>query len=103
MQALADHPRYRQAERLIRVCDNLNTHSYASFYRAFPPAKARRLARRVQRVFTPRHGNWLNRAEPDLSVLTRQALSPRMSTQAAVPAQVIARAEARNAAPKGIN
>ena len=102
VQALADHPRYRQAECLIRVCDNLNTHTYASFYRAFPLAEARRLARRVQRVFTPRHGSWLHRAEPELSVLTRQALSPRMPTQAAVHAQVTAWVEARNAAQKGI-
>ena len=69
----ADHPR----DRLIRVCDNLNTRTYASFDRAFPRAEARRLARRVQMVFTPRHGSWPHRAEPELSVLTRQALSPR--------------------------
>ena len=56
--AIADHPRYRQAERLILVCDNLNTHTYASFYRAFPPAEARRLARRVQLVFTSRHSKF---------------------------------------------
>ena len=61
------------------------------------------MARRVQLVFTPRHGIWLHRAELELSVLTRQALSPRMPTQAAVPAQVTAWAEACNAAQKGIN
>ena len=103
MQAIADHPRYRQAERLLLVCDNLNTPTYTSFYRAFPPAEAHRLARRVQLVFTPRHGSWLNMAEPERSVLTRQALSPRMPTQAAVHAQVTAWAEARNAAQKGIH
>ena len=103
VKALADHPRDRQAERLILVCDNLNTHTYASFDRTFPLAEARRLARRVQLVFTPRHGSWLNRAEPELSVLTRQALSPRRPTQAAVHAQVTAWAEARHAAPKGIH
>ena len=83
---MANHPRYRQAERLIPVCDNLNTHAYASFFRAFPPAKAQRLVQRVQLVFTPRHGSWLNRAEPELSVLTRQALAPRRATQDAVHA-----------------
>ena len=103
VKALADHPRDRHAERLIRVCDNLNTHAYASFFRAFPPAEARRRVPRVQRVFTPRHGRWLHRAEPELSVLTRQALSPRMATQDAVPAQVTAWAEDRHAAQKGIN
>ena len=103
VKALADHPRYRHAEHLIRVCDNLNTHAYASFLRAFPPAEARRLAPRVQLVFPPRPGRWLHRAEPALSVLTRQALSPRRATQDAVPAQVTAWAEDRHAAPKGIN
>ncbi len=54
-------------------------------------------------MYTPRHGSWLNRAEPELSVLTRQALSPRMVTQDEVHAQVTAWAEACNAAQKGIN
>ncbi len=103
VKALVDHPRYRHAERLIRVCDNLNTHAYRSFFRAFPRAEAERLVRRVQRVFTPRHGSWLNMAEPERSVLTRQALSPRMPTQEAVHAQVTAWAEDRNAAQKGID
>ena len=69
VQAIADHPRYRQAERLIRVCDNLNAHAYASFYRAFPSAETRRLARRVPRVFTPRHGSWL-RCTSDFTALS---------------------------------
>ena len=103
VKALVDHPRYRHAERLILVCDNLNTHTYASFYQAFPPVEARRLARRVRLVFTPRHGSWLHRAEPELSVLTRQALAPRMATQAAVHAQVVAWAEDRNAVQTGID
>ena len=84
MQALADHPRDCQAERLIRVCDHRNTHAYASLYRTFPPVEARRRAQRVQRVFTPRHGRWLRRAEPELSVLTRQALSPRHAAQTGI-------------------
>ena len=103
VKALVDHPRYRAAERLILICDNLNTHAYRSFFRAFPRAEAERLVRRVLLVFTPRHGRWLNMAEPELSVLTRQALSPRMATQDAVHAQVTAWAEARNAAQKGIH
>ena len=96
-------PNWCQAKRLILVCDNLNTHAYRSFFRAFPRAEAERLVRRVRLVFTPRHGSWLNRSEPELSVLTRQALSPRMATQDEVHAQVTAWAEDRNAAPKGIN
>ena len=77
VQAVVDHPRYRQAECLTLVCDNWNTHTAVSFYQAFPPAEARRLAQRVRLVFTPRHGSWLNIAEPELNVLTRQALAPR--------------------------
>ena len=69
------------------------------FFRAFPPAEAERRVRRVRLVFTPRHGRGLHRAEPELSVLTRQALSPRRATQDAVTAC----AEARHAAPKGID
>ena len=103
VQAVVDHPRYRQAEYLTRVCDNLNTHTHASFYDAFPPDEARRLAQRVRLVFTPKHGSWLNMAEPKLSVLTRQALAPRMATQAAVHAQVAAWAEDRNAAQTGLD
>ena len=74
VQALADHPRARQAARLIRVCDPLNTHAYASFYRAF----------------RPRHGRWLPRAEPELSGRP-------------IPAQAAAWAEARHAAQKGFS
>ena len=77
VQARADHPRDRQTERQILACDPLNAHAYASLYRAFPPAETRRLAWRVQRVFTPRHGRWLHRAESELSGLARQALTPR--------------------------
>ena len=86
VQVVVGHPHYHQAEYLTRVCDNLNTHAYTSFYDAFPSDEARCLARRVRLVFTPRHGSWLNMAEPERSVLTRQALTPRMSTQAAVHA-----------------
>ena len=103
VQALVDHPRYRRAERLTLVCNNLNTHAYASFYRAFPPDAALRLARRVRLVFTPRHGTWLNMAEPELSILTRQVLAPCMATQAEVHAQAAAWAEACNAAQTGID
>ena len=91
VKAIADHPRYRQAERLIRVCDNLNTHAYASFYRAFPPAEARRLAQRVQRVFTPRPRAPQGRTGTE-----------RPDAPGPVPAQVPAWTEARNVAQKGI-
>ena len=76
---MVDHPRYRH-KYLTLVCDNLNTSTTASFYQAFLPAEARRLAQRVRLVFTPRHGSWLHRTEPELSVLMRQAVAPRMPT-----------------------
>ena len=66
-----------------------------------PPKRA--AWRSAYMVYTPRHGRWLHRAEPELSVLTRQALSPRMATQEEVYAQVTAWAEARNAAQTGID
>ena len=71
-----------------------------------PPPRDREAERRIRRVrlvFTPRHGSWLHRAEPELSVLTRQTLFPRRATQDAVHAQVTAWVEARHAAPKGID
>ncbi len=104
VKAIADHPRYRHAECLYPGLRQ-SEHPYLRlfFFRAFPTAEAERLARRVPLVFTPRHSSWLHRAEPELSVLTRQALSPRMPTQDAVHAQATAWAEARHAAPKGIH
>ena len=105
VKAIADQPRGSAAERLILICDNLNTHACRSFSGPFraPRPRVERRVRRVLLVFTPRHGSWLYRAEPELSVLTRQALSPRMTTQEEVHAQVTAWAEARNAAQKGIH
>jgi DDE superfamily endonuclease len=65
---------YPEAEQVILVCDHLNTHKTASLYEAFEPAEARRLARRLNIRYTPKHGRWLNIAEVELSVLTRQCL-----------------------------
>jgi hypothetical protein len=59
------------------VCDNLNTHTLGAFYEAFPPARARDLARRIRFCHTPKHGSWLNIAENELSSLTRQCVSGR--------------------------
>ena len=69
---------YPDAERIILVCDNLNTHVKASFYKAFPPSEARRLAQRLEIHYTPKHGSWLNIAECELSTLTRQCLGRRI-------------------------
>ena len=66
--------RYAEAEKVVLVMDNLNTHRLVSLYEAFPAAKARRLAERLEVHYTPEHGSWLNMAEIELSVLSRQCL-----------------------------
>ena len=68
---------YPHAKRVKLVCDNLNTHSIASLYEAFPAEEARRLARRLEIHYTPRNGSWLNVAESELSALNRQCLKDR--------------------------
>jgi hypothetical protein len=73
--------RYAQAERITLVCDNLNTHNLASLYQAFEPSEALRLAQKIELVYTPKHGSWLNMAEPELSALTRQCLGRRIDTR----------------------
>lgn len=70
--------RYADAERVVLVMDNLNTHNIASLYSAFPPKKARSLANRLEIHYTPKHGSWLNIAEIELNVLKRQCLSVRI-------------------------
>lgn len=70
--------RYPDAEKVVLVMDNLNTHSTASLYKAFAPNEARRLARRLEIHHTPKHGSWLNISEIELSVLKRQCLSGRI-------------------------
>jgi hypothetical protein len=69
--------RYLQKPRIILVCDNLNTHTIGAFYEAFPAEKAREYVRRIQFVYTPKHGSWLNVAECELSCLTSQCLADR--------------------------
>lgn len=70
--------RYQDAECVVLVMDNLNTHSIASLYEAFPAAEALRLAKRLEIHHTPKHGSWLNIAEIELSVLKRQCLPERI-------------------------
>ncbi len=69
--------RYAAAEKVILVCDNLNTHTMGAFYETFPADVARALVRRLDFRFTPKHGSWLNIAENELSSLTRQCLKGR--------------------------
>ena len=79
---------YPDAVRVIVVCDNLNTHTIGAFYEAFPPAVARRLVERLEIHHTPKHGSWLNVAECELSVLTRQCLRSRTGTISALEDKV---------------
>jgi hypothetical protein len=76
MAALLD-TRYKKAQKVILVCDNLNTHTKGAFYEAFPPAKARDYVKRIECHYTPKHGSWLNIAENELSTMTRQCVSGR--------------------------
>ena len=87
---------YPQARRIKLVCDNLNTHSIASLYEAFPAEQAHRLARRLEIHFTPRSGSWLNMAEIELAVLTRQCLDRRIGTKQELIREVTAWETDRN-------
>jgi len=69
---------YADVEKVILICDNLNTHKIASLYVAFEPQEAKRLRDRLEMHFTPKHGSWLNIAEIELSLLTRQCLRQRV-------------------------
>jgi hypothetical protein len=95
--------RYPDAERIVAVLDNRNTHGPASFSEAFPPAEARALARRFEFHHTPVHGSWLNVAAIELSVLDRQCLDRRLPDRDALAAAVATGSAARNAAPATID
>lgn len=87
---------YPDKEKIILVMDNLNTHTNASLYKAFPPEKARRLARRLDIRYTPKHGSWLNIAEIELNVMTRQCLKYRIPDIHALSSELIAWESGRN-------
>ena len=89
---------YPDAEKVVLVCDNLNTHGPASLYEAFEPAEARRLAERFEWHHTPKHGSWLNVAEMELSVVARQCLDRRIPDMETLRREVQAWEERRNAA-----
>ncbi|PTY02083.1 hypothetical protein DB346_10190 [Verrucomicrobia bacterium LW23] len=69
--------RYPDAEKVLLVCDNLNTHTKGAFYEVFAPEKARNLVRQIDLRHTPKHGSWLNIAECELSCMTRQCIAHR--------------------------
>lgn len=88
--------RYADAQVIVLVMDNLNTHTLGSLYEAFPPAEARRLAQRLEIHHTPKHGSWLNMAENELSALSRQCLSRRIGTIVRLKSEVAAWEAPRN-------
>lgn len=89
---------YPEAERIRVVLDNLSTHSLAALYQSFPPAEARRLARKLEFHFTPKHASWLNMAELELSILSRQCLARRLATLTRAGEEVAAWERERNRA-----
>jgi len=93
---------YPDADQIVLVMDQLNTHSPASLYAAFPPAEAKRLTDKLEIHSTPKHGSWLNMAEIELSVLQRQCLDRRFADRAVLAAAVAAWGAARNAAGAAI-
>ena len=95
--------RYAEAEKVIVICDNLNTHTTASFYKAFPADKARRLAEHIEIHYTPKHGSWLNIAECELSVLTRHCLRDRTPSMLSLIRKVNPWAKERNSRQSGVD
>lgn len=95
--------RYPEAKRIVLVLDNLNTHTPASLYEAFAPAEAKRLADKLEIHYTPEHGSWLNIAETELSILSRQCLDRRIPDMATLRAEVAAWEERRNATGGTVN
>lgn len=102
MKELADEV-YPDAEQIVVVLDNLNTHTPQSFYETFPAQEARRLCERFEFHYTPKHGSWLNMAEIEFSVLFRQCLSRRIATLEELDREVQAWYRQRNENSTGID
>jgi transposase len=94
---------YRSAGKVTLVMDNLNTHTGASLYEIFEPHEARRLLDRLDIHYTPKHGSWLNMAEIELGVLTRQCLNRRIPDRETLSAEVAAWERRRNTAEVKVN
>jgi len=93
---------HEEAEKVVLVMDNLNTHRIASLYEAFPPERARRIAEKLEIHHTPKHGSSLNMAEIELSVLARQCLDRRIETREELEREVEAWEEERNERQVGV-
>ena len=94
---------YPDAEKVILACDNLNTHVLGAFYATFPPEKARNLLSWLEIHYTPKRGSWLNIAEIELSVLTRQCLGRRIPTLEALRAEIAIWNQKRNQRQKSVD
>ena len=94
---------YPDAKCIELVLDNLNTHNPSSLYEAFTPEEARRILRKLEFHFTPKHGSWLNMAEIEISVLSRQCLQQRLPSVLALETQVTVWTQHRNAHAVMIN
>jgi len=88
---------YPYAKRISLVMDNLNTHTGASLYKAFEPKEARRILEKLEIHYTPKHGSWLNMAEIELSILSRQCMDRRIPDQEILKKEISAWQEKRNA------
>ena len=95
--------RYPEAKQIVLLMHNLNTHTPASLYEVFDATEARRLADKLEIHYTPKHGSWLNMAEIELSVLSRQCLNRRVPDFERLEAEVKAWQERRNVAGGKIN
>jgi hypothetical protein len=102
VQSMLDED-YPDAELVILVCDNLNTHTLGALYETFPPKEAKRLADRIDIRYTPKHGSWLNMAEIELSVLTKQCLSRRIADVKTLRREAAAWADRRNQDQSGVD
>jgi DDE superfamily endonuclease len=103
MQVLVDAPQFREAEKIVLVLDNLNTHTPGALYAAFPPAEAKRIRDKLEFHYTPVHGSWLNIAECELRALHGQCLHRRIPDQAMLAREVEAWVAERNAAQTGVD
>lgn len=92
-----------EADKIILVMDNLNTHREASLYEAFPPEKARELCERFEFHYTPKHGSWLNMAEIEIGLLVRSCLDRRIGSEKEFRSEIAAYLDRKNDSPNPIN
>ena len=98
-----DDEMYPDIQKIILVMDNLNTHKPASLYKAFPPEEARRIIKKLEIHYTLKHGSWLDIAEIELNVMTRQCLSRRISSIDVLRSELTAWEDERNNGKSKVN